>query len=879
MVNKRLSLLIIFLILLSIIGPVSAAPPQQGAPIPIQYGQTVENTLDDEQPTANYVFDAAGGDPITASVTPTNEDLVPLLSLTNFDGTLLATGTSTGVDNGVILTYVIPANGAYILAVTRSDSTSSGGFTLTLEQGVSAPSPTSESEVQGTPVPTLPSPPISDSPIASRLQTIRMNTTVSGTLEGDTNFNLYWFEGRVSQEISLTPDVSADYLPLLVLYGSDFIEVVRAEPGTVLTIALPANDIYFVAAAIQAPGSGGIYRFSLSEASTDSSDPEDRDGINYGDTISGTISNTTPLARYRFRGLAGDTVTIDMSAVSGDLDSYLLLADASGTTLSQDDNSGANENDAQIIFILPADGDYFILATRRGQEQGITAGNFVLSLDSDAPARGIPSGAPSLPADYEGLQQINYGDTVADNITNGEFLDIYVFFGQQGDDIEVSMIATDGALDPLLILLDDARIPLADNDDISDNDRDSFLSFELPHTGYYAVVATRFEQQEGISQGDYELALTLAGSPPIAPDTPPLERLNPTRLTAGESPSGSFDPLRFAEVYTFTAAEGTLINFAVTADAGTVATVILTDSNLNTIVASNNGILLAVTVPISGDYLVLVAPQAGPAANTAEGYIVTLNAEIGTGSSDTSPESELNAIAYGTSIRGRITEEQTEIRYIFQGRANDVVEISMTAEIEPETLDTYLFLEDSGGNILAENDDIEPGVIRDSFLSFQLPADGEYIIVATRFSGDEDLLTTGSFNLSLQYQDPVLSGVDREADPITYGQPRTAIIDEETYLIFFYFDGRQGDQITIEVRTIEGTLDSIMYLYAITSAGDFFLLTANDDSPLGNTYDPYIEYTLPRTGGYVIAVTRYIAPDADPTDGTFRITVDVQTDE
>jgi hypothetical protein len=87
--------------------------------------------------------------------------------------------------------------------------------------------------------------------------------------------------------------------------------------------------------------------------------------------------------------------------------------------------------------------------------------------------------------------------------------------------------------------------------------------------------------------------------------------------------------------------------------------------------------------------------------------------------------------------------------------------------------------------------------------------------------------------------------------------------------------------VVIEVDVTEGLLDGVMYLYTFTSSGEPLQLAANDDSPLGNTFDPYIEYTLPRTGRYLIAVTRYVQNTADDTltSGTFNLTLRRQATE
>ncbi len=851
----RKSCLLLTIVLLLQVSGVGLA---QSPPIPIQYGQTVQGTITDEETAISYVFDGAGGDQITVTVAAIDGNLDPILSLNTFGGTLLA--TDNGANNTAIINYVLPAEEAYTLTVSRAAG-SLGTFELTLREGTFLPTSTPSSSQA---VPTTAPSPTTSLATTQRLQQVRIGDSVSGTLGGNDNFNVYWFEASGGTTINILPDNTTGFLPLLVLYRSDFTEIVRGRPGDVLNATLNTTDIYFLVVSVVQPGTGGNYTFTIgTQAATDS-----QDGLAYGDTANGSISNIDPTARFRFRGGSGDTVTIQMTAISGDLDSFLLLVDASGTTVATDDNS-AGGTDAEIVTTLNATGDYFIIATRRGQEQGLSAGDFLLSLTSDAPPRTVPTEAPQLPSDYEGLPQVSYGQTINDDITDVAFLDLYVFFGRQGDNIQITMNALESNLDPLLILLDNNRIPLIENDDIQSGViRDSEIEFELPYSGYYAIVATRFDQEAGTTTGDYEVRLALTTDSGVGLDTPILDRLPVDRLVTGATQPGTFAPLRLASIYTFSAAEGSLIDFSVTADAGTVATVILTDSNLNYVTSSNNGILLAVTAPRSDDYLVFVMPKDGPTANVAEGYIVALNAESGV--SDDPTISATSTIAYGASVRGTITDDQPALRYVFQGSADDIVAISMTAEPAAEPLDTFIRLEGPDGTEIGTNDDIVPGEVRDSYLETQLPTDGEYTIVATRFEDPEATPTTGVFRLELQFLDPTLVGIERQAELVAYGQPIVGRIDDETYLRFYYFEGTLGDEITIEVTATSENLDAMLYLYTFTSAGDLFLLEYNDDSPLDTSNNPYISATLPRTAGYVIAVTRF--GDTD-TSGDYTLLV------
>lgn len=872
--------LIILLILCSGVLPVWAAPLQQAPPIPIQYGQTVTGTISDDQQIVSYVFDAVGGDQVTATLTASSGNLDPMLNLTNFNGTLLATDDNSGANGNAQITYVIPANGAYLLNVTRSpagEGNTIGDFTLTLNKGATPTSTPQPIVPTNTPPAIETTPEVTQvTPRSQRLQQLELGATVQGTLGGENNFNLYWFEGRGGQAIQVTSEPTANFQPLFVLYRSDFSEIFRSQPGQTLATALPSDSLYFLAAATIQAGVGGDYVFTLTTTSTSNvttpAASSSGDGLVYGETVTGTISNANPLVRYRFRGEAGDTVTITQSAVSGDLDSYVLLVDTSGNVVAQDDNSAGNNN-AALTTSLPTSAEYFVIATRRGQDQGITAGDFILELASDAPPRSLPTSRPNPPTDYADFPEISYGETVAEEIGDAIYLQAYVFYGGAGDSVVISMEGADG-LDSLLYLLDDERIPLAESDDLSDTNKDSQITYTLPYEGYYGIIATRFDQENGTTQGRFELSLALGTGDTVTADGTPL-RVDPPpaqRIVAGTSPTGTFDPLQFATTYTFSVAAGTLIDFAVTADENTVSTVILANSRLEFVTASNNGILLAVSAPDSGDYYVIVAPQAGPAANVGVGYSIVLNAQ-----GEGGDEGSAIPISYGSTVRGTISDAQADVQYVFQGREGDYVEVLMEAEVAANPLDTFLILQDASGNILAQNDDIQDGVVRNSYLTAQLPADGEYVIVATRYSGDTGPLTTGAFNLSLNYQDPAYAGVDRQADLIEYGDTVSGELTETAYLQFYYFDGRQTDTVIIQVTTTDGDLDAVLYLYALSSTGDPILLEANDDSPLGNTRDPYIEYTLPRSGGYMIAVTRYSGEDEVPTSGSYRLTLQQAT--
>src|SRR5690606_36014067 len=120
-------------------------------------------------------------------------------------------------------------------------------------------------------------------------------------------------------------------------------------------------------------------------------------------------------------------------------------------------------------------------------------------------------------------------------LDNQRSMDVYVFLGAAGQAVTIEMTSTDteaiNALDPFLVLLDDANIPLAEHDDIvAGVERSAEIEYTLARTAYYAIVATRFDRQEGTSAGPYRLTLSATGEgsdeepllqgEPLQPNTP-----------------------------------------------------------------------------------------------------------------------------------------------------------------------------------------------------------------------------------------------------------------------------------------------------------------------------------------------------------------------
>ena len=101
-------------------------------------------------------------------------------------------------------------------------------------------------------------------------------------------------------------------------------------------------------------------------------------------------------------------------------------------------------------------------------------------------------------------------------------------------------------------------------------------------------------------------------------------------------------------------------------------------------------------------------------------------------------------IVYGAIANGIVNDAQVATYYRFDGQAGDQIEVS--AVNTAGTLDTLIYLMDSGGNIIAMDDDGGTGT--DSLLQVTLPATGTYIIVVTRFDVSAGV-TSGEYRMTL----------------------------------------------------------------------------------------------------------------------------------
>jgi len=404
-------------------------------------------------------------------------------------------------------------------------------------------------------------------------------------------------------------------------------------------------------------------------------------------------------------------------------------------------------------------------------------------------------------------QPLGRRTTVRSRIDRNNQVDVWSFEGVAGQVVNIAMNAIEGgSLDPQLILLSPDRAVLASNDDADKKTRNALIANQLlPVNGTYLIIATRFGKNIGGTEGNYELILrgidalatpqtpsaplgTPEGGAPVGTPTQiadaglaglPVGALNisltwnnraDVRLLIRDpenrslfsdnrrTPSGGI--LVRQDNLNCNNPTSTPITYAVWQVDRLVAGTYEVQVWLRSLCGETLLPTYALNVDVRGQQVLSVREQ--PDLN-GRLYVTTFTiAPDGTVSAgrgavffnealrDIGDVRDLaetaEALIYGRPSVGSLDNANPFTVYTFQARAGDRVRISMRTT--RGTLDPTLYLLDPSGIQLAFNDDAAPPNDTNAQINTVIPANGRYIIIATRF-GALTGGTTGSFEVAV----------------------------------------------------------------------------------------------------------------------------------
>jgi len=195
-------------------------------------------------------------------------------------------------------------------------------------------------------------------------------------------FDVYTFEGRRGQQVAIDM-VSPEFDTYLILLAPDGSELAQDDDGSGSTnarivLTLPLDGTYTVVANSYRGGETGRYALRASTLDGRPSQPSApsapnnalvrHEGILVPGAGTATLPDGSLYKEYTFEGRTGQSVT--MTLESPDFDTYLILLDARGNKLAENDDAGQGTTNSQLTVRLPDSGVYRVLVNaydRRGR--------------------------------------------------------------------------------------------------------------------------------------------------------------------------------------------------------------------------------------------------------------------------------------------------------------------------------------------------------------------------------------------------------------------------------------------------------------------------------------------------------------------------------
>lgn len=494
--------------------PVSQQAGTPSDPLPIAYGQTVAGQATNIQQFVFYGFTGTAGDEIIVTATSTSVDTY--LQFGDANANLIAENDDRAEgDTNAEIIVTLEADGQYLLAVAGYTA---GPYELSLAINAGTTSMGSAPQQDAPPV-TQPNPQTAENMVnygqAVQGEAINLETPVSYTFNGTAGDDII---------ITATSELVDTVLALRDPSGNVIAQNDDRTPSDLnaqISTTIPANGIYTVDVTAYRAGPFTLTLTQTNTTTTEASPPPQESTsepqqtvtitpISYGQTVTGTATNLREPVIYSFTGTAGDAVVIEAS--SSAIDTYLVLADASGDVLAENDDISTGNLNSLISLNLPATGEYLIGVS------GYTEGEFMLAL--------VQEGTDTVPVTDQQTQTV--GDVQTGEITNDQpFFQIPLTNVPAGAEITIDVRATSGDLDPYAALLFGEDI-LAENDDREQGNLNPRIVFPNASAGDYTVVITRYRFEEGSTTGSFEVAIDIsAGSGAVVVAPPPTTTVDP----------------------------------------------------------------------------------------------------------------------------------------------------------------------------------------------------------------------------------------------------------------------------------------------------------------------------------------------------------------
>ena len=480
--------------------------------------------------------------------------------------------------------------------------------------------------------------------------------------------------------------------------------------------------------------------------------------IAYGESVTSSIPQNFAQQQYRFSANSSDTIEITLT--SADFDSYLFLYDSAGVILAQDDD-GAGDRNARIVYTIPATGEYVIGADSFGNVVGINPafGTFTLTLNLQGSGIVPPVETPVVTPEATNDGTIELGETVSGRFSSEVAEAYYTFTGSAGQIVTFSLQSAD--VDTYLILQDGEGNVIAENDDSAGTLNSRIGPFQLTEDAEYVIIASTYSYivVGEYATGRYELS---------------TEESVPTTVEYGELVEGqlSLDNGQLSATYAFEGVAGDVVTLDLDTFSYALYVQILgPNGTINQSTGGGSALLGPVILSDNGLYVVIVNSYDLYEASDFSFVVATV---------------EPLPIAFDEPQTNTFSAEDTIYVYTFEGTIGTGLDITV---ISGGTVDTRMTLTAPSGTVIASDDDSGVG-FDPELMGIILTEDGTYsLLVQPYITGD-----SGDFTVTVNTSSAMM--LDEEA--------LTIRLSDKTFRGVGIFEGVAGETVLLSVRVIAG---------------------------------------------------------------------------
>ncbi len=521
--------------------------------------------------------------------------------------------------------------------------------------------------------------------------------------------------------------------------------------------------------------------------------------IRVGQSVSGRLAQTdqkfsdgSMYQLYSFAGNKGDIFAVDLT--SDDFDANLLIADASGKSLAQNDDGGGQCN-ARLTFVAPATGTYRLYANSSAQSE---LGAYRLSL-ARGPARvaadtvckgfgrvagmievgqtisgSLTSDDPAFSGDSTYFQRwilpVRANQSFTVDLESSDF-DAYVLLTRgRGDKLVESddggracnarIVYTAQDDHPLRVIVNTAPRPPKQTGSFILHVREGKAPLETSSSCRLTTAATAAATTTMIQQVSSGAGYSAPPPPPI-----PVVRVGEAINGSLTSSDSLYPDNSYFKFYQFSAPPGQPVTIDLASDDFDPVLIVRGEDLPKSIINDDGGPGCSSRVsrvfPSRGPYRILVNTTESPARQTGS-FTLSItqgskpvqeqgNADCRRGGSTAGASTTAggHSIAVGQTRQGALTSGDVLLRsdstyaqpWVIQGRAGQTI----TVDLESDEFDSYVFLRGPGLAGGRDFQDDDSGGNCHARLTARFPEDGEYEIDVNT----ADHYATGSFTLSV----------------------------------------------------------------------------------------------------------------------------------